>query len=647
MESTLSSKNLHKLLLVNPSEALKKAEIAYENAIKSNNQQEKLESSLLQLAAHRMLGNYKTGLEKVNDFLPLHETANNQEGIIECFYSKSVFYFGLTELEKSKEYACKVVSFYRKNNNHLKLANSLNTLGCILVKLEEYEKAFSTFYECLQIVENDNDTALLSKVHTNLGKLNYQLREFDASIKHLHIAEQKSELIDDVQLKALALTNMGLALTRIEKYDEALSYLRKAEDCVKEAGFWSIALAIYAEIAKIYIITGNMDKAYEYSNKGISIGQQYSLENVNYMYCLNCYLKFLNHKKQHDKVIKLAKKNLKITAQLSLQELEVEILEELMIAYEAKKEESSALKIAKKLISLERTILKKSEQHKIFKSKARYEMKQNELKIAYQEKIIGLMKSNNEKIEAKNEKYEEEIAHRIDIEERLINLNNELGVFASVASHDMREPLRMIASYAQLVKRRANKIDGSNNELIDFIIDASKRMQALLADLISYTRAGTAEIAMEAIDLNVILELVKSNLRLNIHENNASIKSENLPTVKGTKSLLLLVFQNIISNSIKYRKPDTDPIIDVFKITKNTHHEIHIKDNGIGIEKVYFNDIFEPFRRLHSKKEYDGSGIGLATVKRIVEERLKGKIYVESELEQGATFIIRLPKTLV
>jgi signal transduction histidine kinase len=228
--------------------------------------------------------------------------------------------------------------------------------------------------------------------------------------------------------------------------------------------------------------------------------------------------------------------------------------------------------------------------------------------------------------------------------EKIIKANRELTNFAHAASHDLREPLRMIHSFAQLLERRnESKFDDSSMEFLNFITDASKRMTTLVNDLLDYATTGTQLSEIQPVDLNDYIFKITNNLHLTIQETQATIEAGELPIIDAHPTLITQLFQNIISNGIKFRKASLPPTIKINCIDKEHSHLITISDNGIGIREEDQKKIFNVFRRLHSKQEYEGSGIGLATCKKIVD-KYGGKIWVESAFGHGSTFFILLPK---
>ncbi len=220
--------------------------------------------------------------------------------------------------------------------------------------------------------------------------------------------------------------------------------------------------------------------------------------------------------------------------------------------------------------------------------------------------------------------------------------NEELQQFANVASHDLQEPLRMVASYTQLLEKRYKDVlDGDAREFIEFAVDGATRMQTLINDLLAYSRVGARPRAFEPADCTSVLDHAIADLRVSIDENEATVTHDGLPTVMGDPQLFRQLFQNLIGNAIKFRSAEA-PHIRVAAERNRSEWIFSVRDNGIGIDPRYKDRIFVIFQRLHTRHEYPGTGIGLAICKRIVE-RHGGRIWMESEVGKGATFYFTIP----
>lgn len=246
------------------------------------------------------------------------------------------------------------------------------------------------------------------------------------------------------------------------------------------------------------------------------------------------------------------------------------------------------------------------------------------------------------RLKALNEDLEQRINDRTS---ELQRSNRELVEFAYAASHDLQEPLRMIAGHLQILERRyKGKLGPDADEYIHYAVDGAKRMEQLIHDLLAYSRVGTQPQARNRVDLNEVLSRVRDSLALRIQESGAVIQSELLPAVLGDASQITLVFQNLLANAIKFRG-DRVPQIEISCVPASDRPEkfwqVEVRDNGIGINAEHFERIFQIFQRLHTREEYPGTGIGLAICKRAIE-RHGGRIWLESVPGGGTRFLFTL-----
>lgn len=241
--------------------------------------------------------------------------------------------------------------------------------------------------------------------------------------------------------------------------------------------------------------------------------------------------------------------------------------------------------------------------------------------------------TDRKRAEQERERLLEEVQHS----------NQELQQFAYVASHDLQEPLRMISSYLQLLdKKYKGHLDEKAEAYIRYAVDGATRMQKLIEGLLAYSRISSG-ITKQLVDTNLVLTAALANLEQATRECGGTITSTSpLPTVAGDETMLIQLFQNLIGNALKYRKPDVSPQVHVAARRQGNQWLFSVTDNGIGVDPQYRESIFQIFKRLHTRQEYPGTGIGLASCKKIVE-RHDGHIWLESEPGKGSTFHFTLP----
>ena len=230
----------------------------------------------------------------------------------------------------------------------------------------------------------------------------------------------------------------------------------------------------------------------------------------------------------------------------------------------------------------------------------------------------------------------------IKLNEELLRSNKELESFAYIVSHDLQEPLRMVSSFTQMLAQRyKDQLDQNAQDYIHFAVDGTKRMQDLINGLLAYSRIQTKSREFSHVNLSQIVEDVKHNLSLKLKGKNIQLSVETLPEIMGDAGQMLQLMQNLVGNAVKFSKDNT--CVHIASKFDRDFHTISVKDDGIGIESKYFEKIFQIFQRLVEKDEYEGTGIGLAICKRIVEHH-GGRIWVESEMGKGSTFYFSVPK---
>ena len=303
------------------------------------------------------------------------------------------------------------------------------------------------------------------------------------------------------------------------------------------------------------------------------------------------------------------------------------------MANEFSKEEKQLMKTGKSVINREGNIIDKTT------GKLRWSLTTKVPLRNGSGKIIGLIGINRDITERKlDEELLKKSERILETKNKELEIKNrELEQFAYVASHDLQEPLRTTTSFVEIFKQQYyGRIDEKADKYLNYIVQASDRMRVLIKDLLDFSRIGNNK-DLEQIDCNLLLQDVVADIDKAIKESNAEIKADPLPVVNGYTTELKQLFQNLIVNSIKFRKKDVAPKIKIMAEKKNDHWRFAFSDNGIGIDRQHNERIFIIFQRLHNRTEYQGSGIGLSHCKKIVELH-NGKIWVDSTPNVGSTF---------
>ncbi len=237
-----------------------------------------------------------------------------------------------------------------------------------------------------------------------------------------------------------------------------------------------------------------------------------------------------------------------------------------------------------------------------------------------------------------------DITERKRAEEEIKRSNSELQQFAFIASHDLREPLRMVSSYLDLLEKKykGKVLDGTAEEYIDFAVDGAGRMRGMIDDLLLYSRIETRAKPFAIIDMNDVVSTALMDLRERVKESGAAVSFDGLPKILADETQMFQLMENLINDAIKFHA-DEPPMVEITAQSKGDDWVFSVEDNGIGIPKDQQGSLFQMFQRLHGRDEYEGTGIGLAIAKKIVEHH-GGRIWVESEVGKGTTFFFTIPK---
>lgn len=527
----------------------------------------------------------------------------------------------------------------------------------ILVFQNDYKKAYETSLDLLQKTTDTPDKALRSQILNNHGYINMELGNYPVALKHFFESLKLREQLNRKESVSVSLNNIGLLYRKQKNYDKALEYYQKTLQCYDETSNEEKLRRVLNNIGNIYLEKGELEKAFLFFNKVYQLAieskdkayQAFSLANV---------AKIEVHQGNLNQALEDFKKAIHFLDELKMKNKKGVVYNYMCDCLLKLNRPKEALKFGEKALEINQECSAKGEiaesYYKLFETyqlnkdyeKAlHYHIKCNELQVELfsAEKVNAI---KNLELAYEMEKNNQAL-QQLDKEKRLLKrINEELKQFASVASHDMKEPLRMISSFSNLLERRLkNELDQESMEYLEIIKNNAKRMIDLLEDLLIYAKAGYDHIDLTNVDLNKVLFKLEDSLRLLINESGGSINYDTLPVIKTQETLIYQVFQNIIANALKFRKPKVPPIIEIKTEDQKTYHYITIKDNGIGIDQDDLKRIFHVFQRLHPQAHYKGSGIGLATCKKIIAH-FGGKIWVTSIAGEGSTVHFTLKKSI-
>ncbi|MEZ0541104.1 sensor histidine kinase [Fibrella arboris] len=260
--------------------------------------------------------------------------------------------------------------------------------------------------------------------------------------------------------------------------------------------------------------------------------------------------------------------------------------------------------------------------------------------------VVALIRYFNEAVGLRtSQEYDRELAYRQLAVQELTRSNEELQQFAYVASHDLQSPLKTISSYLKLLETmHGHQLNQDAQRLIDVSTSAAERMRGLINDLLEFSRLGSS-VSLAMLDLNEIIGEILDEQQAEILATSATVDVGPMPTIMGHRTDVKQVFQNLLSNSLKYRRAGVPPHIVIWAIDEKEQYQFSVGDNGIGISAQYFDRVFQLFQRLHGRNQYSGTGIGLATCKKVVTS-YGGDIWLESTEGMGTTFYFTIPKVI-
>ena len=536
--------------------------------------------------------------------------------------------------------------------------------------------------EALLLSEMKNDSLGLANSYYNIGTIFFYQKQFEQALEYY---QKSKEIVEDLGRENFiysSLAALGSVYDKLENLEKSLEYNQRSLELAEKLNYKTGIAYSLGNIGANYVAQNNYAKAEEVLTKSITLklelGDRWGVIG-NQLDLTKLYLKWGKPKM----ALPVLKESLEIAKSVNSKSRQSDIYEYMAEVHDQLNQPAIAYTFVKKHIALKDSVLSEKTVEEMGQSKRRFEVrkKEHEIEILKKENLIL---AKNEEIRNQQIyifgitciafvlfiwwyksklKYQNNVNKLLEERNSLLNIKNEeihiknkqlehsnedLQQFAYVASHDLKEPLRMINSYTNLLQRRYSpSFDESGKEFMHYIIDAVQRMGTLLDDLLDFSRAGTQPPPSDFIDVEDVLVMVEANLRHRIETLNGKleVRNNNFPLIKAHRTQFMQLLQNLISNGLKF-KGERDPVVEFSGTQLESGFVFSVKDNGIGISKENLEKVFEMFRRLHTREEYEGTGIGLATCKRIVTT-WGGDIWVESVEGEGSTFFFSVPNSSI
>lgn len=548
-------------------------------------------------------------------------------------------YQQMGDVDISHDYKIKAIKLREEIDDQEGIANDLYDLGSLFFYQKIYDESLKYYKQAFEIAKKENFKTLFYRANAALGSTYEALGELDKSLvynaKALHLAEQLNSQVGI----AYALHNFGSNYASQNKHEKAIEYFQRSL-AIKEKlnDNWGKA-GDYLAMGKSFTEIGNFKEAQQALQASLDISKKAKSK----IRIADSYKSLAEvFRKTNNVIAENESLHLYIATRDSmLNEAAIAELGGRKSAYEMQKKEKEIL-----LLESQKSILEaRNKLNNVYKIIGISVILLIGFGLAFVMRSYRRQKKNALELEAKSKEIQEK-TEKIQIQNHLLEQSNEeLKNFASVASHDLKEPLRMVSSFSGLLHRKYdNVLDDSGHEYVYFINDAIDRMGKLLDDLLQYSGINKTEHIPEVFNSGNVAASIKMQLTPRIQEKNGTvvIPFDKMPMLKGNKSQFGQLLQNLIANGLKFHNGKA-PRVTIDCLEREKDYLFSVNDNGIGISEENQRKIFEMFTRLHSRKDFQGSGIGLSTCKKIVE-RHGGDIWVESEPGAGASFFFTILK---
>jgi signal transduction histidine kinase len=565
----------------------------------------------------------ETTLGLVRTLLEKAKQANSIKYLGAAYGIKGYVYYGLNELKLAINNFEKSLSFYSKNSEKFfsEIKQTNNSLGILYKDIGELKKALEVLTVSVNISEKhgiSNSIAL-----NNIATIYFTQENYKKALEYYQQAIEVEEANPKSNRRTIIqyLINIASLYIKISNLDEADKIYSKTFQYCEENNEMEFLVQSLKGLAILYLEKEEYTNSETYLSRAINLSKE-----INYgvhLVDLSLYLAEVFEKTERSILQLNSLKYALNVAQESHKSKEMLVYENLHDFYFGKGDIKEAYEVLKTMYKLNKQNFLKEKEENLLEMQEKFES-------AQKDKLIKQEKEFSDTLKEKNQK--------------LAELNDDLAQFNHGVSHDLKEPIRLVRgriTYLQSIA--ANKLDLQEQGSLEIAQEGAERMEKMLEDLHSFSTLGGDLKDAKDIDLNEALAIVEADLQMRIRENEATLTVDELPVVRGYKSMYVQLFQNLVNNALKFRREGVLPIIKIEYQPNEDWHVIHVQDNGVGIKQDDIPQVFKLFKRLKETEFREGSGVGLSIVQKIIK-KMQGEISLASVHGSGTTFIIKLPK---
>ncbi len=565
----------------------------------------------------------ETTLGLVRTLLEKAKQANSIKYLGAAYGIKGYVYYGLNELKLAIDNFEKSLSFYSKNSEKFfsEIKQTNNSLGILYKDIGELKKALEVLTVSVHISEKhgiSNSIAL-----NNIATIYFTQENYKKALEYYQQAIEVEEANPKSNRRTIIqyLINIASLYIKISNLEEADKIYSKTFQYCEENNEMEFLVQSLKGLAILYLEKEEYTNSETYLNRAINLSKE-----INYgvhLVDLSLYLAEVFEKTERS-ILQLNSLKYALTvAQESHKSKEMLVYENLHDFYYVNGDIKEAYEVLKTMYKLNKQNFLKEKEENLLEMQEKFES-------AQKDKLIKQEKEFSDTLKEKNQK--------------LAELNDDLAQFNHGVSHDLKEPIRLVRgriTYLQSIA--ANKLDLQEQGSLEIAQEGAERMEKMLEDLHSFSTLGGDLKDAKDIDLNEALAIVEADLQMRIRENEATLTVDELPVVRGYKSMYVQLFQNLVNNALKFRREGVLPVIKIEYQPNEDWHVIHVQDNGVGIKQDDIPQVFKLFKRLKETEFREGSGVGLSIVQKIIK-KMQGEISLASVHGSGTTFIIKLPK---